>query len=101
LVVYTTDVESVLTSPKSCGRVSDCVDGFWFADVLPLPLTVTVGRAEPLVAAAEEVALASTFAGEGVALTTEAARPMTPAINAVPFIVSIMIILVKLSKGNA
>jgi len=62
---------------------------------------VTVGRAEPELAAAEEVALASTFAGEGVALTTDAARPMAPAMNAVPFIVLIMIILTKRSRENA
>ena len=59
------------------------LDPFPWSNV-PFPLVVTVGRAEPLVAAAE-VALASTMTGVGLALATEAARPKAPAMNAVPF----------------
>jgi len=52
-------------------------------------LVVTVGRAEPLEAAVEEVALASTLTGVGLALTSEAARPKTPAMKAVFFMMLI------------
>lgn len=55
--------------------------GSWLArilDIVPFPLTVTVGRAEE---AAEDVALASTLTGDGAGLaeTNEAARARVPA----------------------